>query len=183
MPDIEHVNVKIFARQKSGEIAWADLIPVFHRWIQERLLPESLIDVADYAHVPAGPGVMLIAHEAFYSLDNREDRPGILYNRRAAMEGGTQDKLASAYDSALAAARLLEQAPEFQGKISFDERSCEVWVNDRLLSPPTDESRSALQSEIDQFFAKRFGERPQVAWTGTPRELPRARVQVGGMKA
>ena len=63
------------------------LIPVFHRWIREQAMPELLIDVADYSHVPAGPGVMVIGHEANYSVDNRENRLGLLYNRRAALEG------------------------------------------------------------------------------------------------
>ena len=49
---------------------------VFHQWIRDSVCPEMLIDVADYRHVPAGPGVMLIGHEANYSLDNRENRLG-----------------------------------------------------------------------------------------------------------
>jgi len=44
-------------------------IPVFHRWIQERSLDELMVDVADYTHVPDGPGVVLVCHDAIYSLD------------------------------------------------------------------------------------------------------------------
>ena len=69
MSIVEHVQVKIFAREPAA-IDLADAIPVFHRWIQEQVSEELLVDVADYRHVPDGPGVMLIAHEANYSLDS-----------------------------------------------------------------------------------------------------------------
>ena len=84
-PRVQHVNVKIFAREAA--INLADATPVFHRWIQERVCEEVLIDVADYRHVPDGPGVLLIAHEANYSLDMAEGRLGLLYNRKAAVGG------------------------------------------------------------------------------------------------
>jgi hypothetical protein len=32
------------------------VIPVFHRWIQEQIFDELLLDVANYSHVPDGPG-------------------------------------------------------------------------------------------------------------------------------
>lgn len=33
-----------------------DVVPVFHRWLQDQRLPgELLIDVADYSHVTGGP--------------------------------------------------------------------------------------------------------------------------------
>ncbi len=70
---VQHVKVKIFAREPVS-IDLADAIPVFHSWIQDRVCEELLIDVADYRHVAAGPGVMLIAHEANYSLDNTDNR-------------------------------------------------------------------------------------------------------------
>ena len=60
---LQHLNVKIFA-QEPASIDLAGAIPVFHRWIQENVCEELLIDVADYRHVPAGPGVLLVGHEA-----------------------------------------------------------------------------------------------------------------------
>src|SRR4051812_30443994 len=82
---LDHLNVKIYATQ-DARVQWHDLIPIFHRWIRDNVLPGTLIDVADYAHVPAGPGILLISHDAFYSVDNRENRLGFLYNQRTATE-------------------------------------------------------------------------------------------------
>ncbi len=86
MNPIQHVMVKVFAREPVS-IDLGEAIPIFHRWIQDHVCPELLIDVADYRHVPNGPGVMLIGHEANYSLDMTKGRLGLLYNRKQAGGG------------------------------------------------------------------------------------------------
>lgn len=174
MSNIDHVSVKLFARQPVN-VQWANLIPLYHRWIQQGLFPEALlIDVADYSHVPAGPGVMLIGHHAHISIDNRQNRPGLLYSRRTAMDGSFADKLGYAYDKAVAAARRLEGEPEFLGAISFDESDVEVTINDRLLAPNTQETWSALRRD----FGAVFGADAAIEWNGPGRELFRVRIQV-----
>src|ERR1700733_4150601 len=96
-PDaIQHINLKIFI-EDAGAFELADAIPVFHQWIRDSVCPEMLIDVADYRHVSAGPGVLLIGHEANYSFDNREHRLGLLYNRKAALDGTFRERLNQAY--------------------------------------------------------------------------------------
>lgn len=142
---MEHVNVKIFA-EPGTQIHLEDAIPVFHRWIQQRDLPELLIDVTDYSHVPAGPGVMLIGHEANYSLDNGNNELGVLYNRKAAVDG---DPLQQAYQAALAAAARLEA--ECPG-LRFRHDEVEVTLNDRLLHPNTEEGWAAVRAELERFF-------------------------------
>src|SRR5215467_14630610 len=117
MNPIQHVRVKIFACEPA-DIDLGDAIPIFHRWIQDHVCPEMLIDVADYRHVPNGPGVMLIGHEASYSLDNTKGRLGLLYSRKQA-GGEAQENLRQAYDAAKAACARLEQEPAFAGKLKF----------------------------------------------------------------
>src|SRR5947209_3539668 len=105
--DMQHINVKIFAREAAIDLA--DAIPVFHRWIQESVAEELLVDVADYRHVPEGPGVLLVAHEAIYSLDQADGRLGLLYNRKSALNGDDQSRLRQAFGAALAACQRLEE--------------------------------------------------------------------------
>ena len=177
MADFQHINVKIFAREGST-VDWHVLIPIFHRWIREQALPGLLLDVADYAHVPAGPGMMIIAHDAHYALDNRQNRLGFLYNRRTAAEGTTQDKIRQAYEAALQGARKLEQ--ELAGSIRFDETSVEVWVNDRMLAPNSPDVAAAFEAEVSQFWEWRFGTAPSFERSSSdPRELVRVRVLAG----
>src|SRR3972149_6438419 len=106
--EFQHINAKIFV---DGELPFdpSRLIYVFHQWIQESVLPELLIDVADYCHVPEGPGVLLVAHEADYSMDHTDGRWGMRYNRKAPLAGSNEDRYVQAFASAARACLLLEK--------------------------------------------------------------------------
>ena len=162
---IQHINIKIFVKDPSA-INLADAVPIFHQWIRDSVCPETLIDVADYEHVHEGPGILLIAHEANYSLDLRDGRLGLLYNRKAALDGTFQDRLAQAHQAALAACDRLEQEAAFKGKLHFDRDSLEFFVNDRLLAPNTDETWQALRPELEAYFPN-----SRLARIGEPRDL------------
>ncbi len=173
---MQHINVKIFARE--ADIRLGDAIPVFHRWIQDRACEEMLVDVADYQHVPNGPGVMLIAHEANYSLDQTEGRLGLLYNRKGVLDGDTQDNLRQAFRAALAACRRLEEEPPFRGRLRFDPGECEVLINDRLIAPNTEETWQALRPELERFCEALYGAGAfQLERRGEPRDRFRVGVQ------
>jgi hypothetical protein len=153
---LQHVNVKIYAAQV--DIDLVEAIPVFHRWIQDSAAPELLIDVADYKHVPDGPGVMLIGFEADYSLDLAGGRLGLLYNRKIAGDGDPQKALSQAYGAASRAAKLLESEEAFAGKLRFDYGDVAIILNDRLLAPNTDETWNRLKPEFERFFTPIYGD-------------------------
>ena len=92
--NIQHINIKFYL-ENPQTVNLADFAAVFNTWIQAQRLEELLIDVADYLHVHNGPGIMLIGHEADYSLDNRLRKLGLLYNRKEQLEGTTQEKLSA----------------------------------------------------------------------------------------
>src|SRR5271154_4836396 len=108
--NLQHVNVKLLA-QDPEDVDLEPLIPVFHRWIREHVFDELLLDVADYRHVPAGPGVVLIGHQANYSVDDTDDRLGVRYNRKAEVDGGNQKALRQAMRASLIACQRLEAEP------------------------------------------------------------------------
>jgi hypothetical protein len=153
---MQHINVKIFA-QTPLKANLADAIPVFHRWIQDRVCPETMIDVADYSHVPSGPGVVLIGHEANYALDNAHDRPGLLYNRKVMLGGTVHSRLRQAYDAVLAASLRLVREPEFQERLAFRDDEVEIVLNDRMLYPNTEMTWRAVEGDLRVFFDELFG--------------------------
>jgi len=154
--DLQHVNVKIYV---DGGLAVDPerFIEVFHGWIQEKSLPEMLIDVADYRHVPAGPGVLLIASEADYSLDNANNRYGLRYNRKASIPGSNTDRFRQAFRSALTACQLLERHFSGTDKLKFSRREFDLFINDRALAPNTAETWACCQPELHAFFESAFG--------------------------
>ncbi|SRR5579875_958817 len=169
--DIQHFRVKLFATPDSHP-RLGDAIPVFHRWIQENRVPEMAIDVADYEHVPEGPGVILVCHEAIYGLDEGKGRLGLVYNRRAVLDGSVEDRLRQAVNAAESAAAILEEEPEFAGRLRFDRNAWEVAVNDRALAPNTPATWDALTPTLRQVFDSIVGAgRYSLTPARDPREL------------
>lgn len=152
--EVQHVNVKLFV--EGTEEVLEPLVPVFHRWIQEKPLEELLLDVADYRHVFHGPGVVLIGHQANYSLDNTEGNLGVLYNRKTPLDGTNQDRLKQAARAALNAYQKLTAEPKLNGEIRFAGTKIHLLINDRFLAPNVPETRAAFDPELKEFCAKLF---------------------------
>lgn len=152
--EFQHVNVKLFVE---NPVDLEPLIPVFHSWIQDQTSDELLLDVADYRHVPSGPGIVLIGHQANYSLDNTDNRLGVRYNRKAVLDGSDQDRLIQATQAALRACQRLESDPRLAGTIRFNGQEIELFINDRLLAPNSRATRDAAEGEIRTFLSRLLG--------------------------
>lgn len=176
--EIQHVNVKLLV-ENPADVDLEPLIPVFHSWIENQNGREVLVDVADYRHVPAGPGIVLIGHDGNYSVDNTDGRLGIRYNRKAPADGTNQDRLKQAARAALSACQRLESEPHLGGKLRFNERDIEVFINDRLLAPNNDKTREAVEPELRQFFESLFaGREYSISFDSDSRRLLTAFVRV-----
>jgi hypothetical protein len=146
----QQLSVKIFA-DESSELDQEALIPVFHRWIRERRLAERvLIDVADYRHVHNGPGVMIVAHDAHYGLDEAEGKLGLLYCRKRDPVGDVGPKLEEAFVQALTASVLLEQ--EFAGTLRFRGDRLRLEIRSRLVADNTPAALAELRPHLDAFL-------------------------------
>lgn len=149
--ELQHINVKLLVKDPE-QVDLEAVVSVFHTWIQGQVFDELLLDVADYSHVPDGPGVVLIGHEADYSLDNTDGRLGVRYNRKAPLPGNNRERLEQAMSAALKALQRLEQ--DFN--LYFNKRQIEVVVNDRLLTPNSDATRKAAEPELKGFLEQLF---------------------------
>jgi hypothetical protein len=169
--NLQHVNVKLLAKNPE-QVDLEPLIPVFHNWIEGQIFEELLLDVADYRHVQAGPGVVLIGHQANYSVDNTDNRLGVRYNRKAPFEGSNQDRLRQAARAALTAFERLEREARLNGKLRFNGREIKVYVNDRLMAPNSDSTREVLKPELGVFLGKLFqGSEYTLSHGSDPRSL------------
>ncbi|PJF23396.1 MAG: hypothetical protein CUN56_01160 [Phototrophicales bacterium] len=143
----KRLSVKFFA--KNPEVVSTEaFIPVFQNWIQRRSVPGLLIDVADYSHVPQGPGILIIAHEGDYAYDFRDGRPGMVYISKRPAVQTLNELLEHAFTSVLAAVNLVEKDNRLNG-LTFDLSHAEISFVDRLNTPNTAETFLALQSQID----------------------------------
>jgi hypothetical protein len=153
--DIQHVNVKLFV-ERPERIDMSSYLTVFMEWIQEQPFDELLIDVADYRHVPNGPGVILVGHEASYSMDHTGGRLGLLYNRKSPMAGSVQSRIQQAIQAVLNAAERLQSHPSQLDALKFDFRSIQFILNDRLLAPNTKETYLAFTDALRPVLGERY---------------------------
>src|SRR5437763_2347144 len=106
--DSHKLSVKFFVEDPSA-LRPEEFVPVFHGWIQRHALADHLlIDVADYKHVPEGPGTVLVSHEANIYTDQGEGRLGLLYFRKQPFAGAATfaERLRATFRDALEACNL-----------------------------------------------------------------------------
>ncbi len=153
--ELQHVNVKLLL-EDAGQLDLSAIVPIFHDWMRDQLWEELLLDIADYSHVYQGPGVVLIGHEGNYSVDNTDGRLGVRYNRKAALGGSNHDRLVQGTRAALNACRALGADPRLAGKVRFNGREIELFINDRLIAPNDEKSREAAASDFHNLFTGLF---------------------------
>lgn len=151
--DLHKFGIKFFA-QGAEQIDILKLIPIYHRWIQQSALEDLLIDVADYSHVPSGPGVMLIAHEGNYALDETGHERGVVYYSKHKLSGALSERFAQVAHKALKAAELMSADADLEGALKVPGNRLQFFANDRLVAPNTD----AVYAELEPAF-KAFLER------------------------
>ncbi len=144
--NIQHVNAKLFF-DSPFEIGGPRVVGVFHDWVREQVFDEVLIDVADYRHVPNGPSLMIIGLEADYVVDDSDGRMGLLYNRKAGIDGSNVDRFKQAIDSAANAALLLKETLGDKAPM-FSQTEFQWTVNDRAIAPNTPETFAAFTSDL-----------------------------------
>ncbi len=178
--DLHKFGFKFFAAEAdAGGIDILKLIPIYHRWIQQDALDALLIDVADYSHVPAGPGVMLIAFEGNYALDETDHERGVLYYSKRALPGELSERFARVPSRALKAARLMQA--ELEGALQVPGDRLQFFANDRLIAPNTDAAYAALEPALRSFLDRLYdGARYQVMRATDPKERMSVRVQAEG---
>jgi hypothetical protein len=108
-------------------------IPIFHDWIRTKAIDDDvLVDVADYAHVQGGPGVLLVCHEGQYVIDRSRGQVGLAYHRRrGVVPDDAVEGAAVGLRRLVRAAKLLAKDERVRG-MEFDTTRLEVRVLDRL---------------------------------------------------
>jgi hypothetical protein len=152
----QRIAVKFFAGPDPG--AALDLHPfigIFHRFIQKGALPGLLLDVADYAHVPEGPGVVLIGHEVDYGIDGLGGRTGLLITRKRLAAAPLAESLRDTLRRALAAIAALEAEPE--AKLRFATDGFQLDVLDRLAAENSDAAAASARREIAPVLDALYG--------------------------
>jgi hypothetical protein len=181
MNELRRIGIKFYCRE-GGDVSLLELIPIFHRWIQQRSTDTTLIDVADYSHVTHGPGVLLVAHEGNYGLDESGGRRGLVYYQKVSEDSDLAGVVARIARRALAACKRLESEPELEGRLRFDAGAFELFSNDRLLGPNDEQTYRELAPQVEALASMLHGSGgARIDKQSDPRE--RLTFFVGGAKS
>lgn len=160
----------IAPEQGASEVPVHDLVLFFHRVIQEKALPETCIDVADYSHVPGGPGVLLVCHEAQYTLHRARGPLALRCNTKRGAEGDTRSRIRRALRKVLGAASLAASHPSLGGRARFDTTRALFAIEDRLIAPNEPETFRAVAPALADVITHVWGATPVLTHVGTAKE-------------
>src|SRR5215471_11254487 len=152
--ELQKINVKILA-EAPNKVPLTDFIDIFHGWIQAT--DGGYHDVADYSHMQAGLGIVLVAADANVSIDETDGRRGLLYKQKAPLQGSNQEKLRQVVRSALENCLRLEKEPSLAGKIKFRGEETQIAINDRLIVLNTEASLLELKGDAEKFLDQLYG--------------------------
>lgn len=170
---VRRLSVKLFvAPDPAAPVDPAPFVGIFHGFIQRGAVEGLLVDVADYAHVPDGPGVVLVGHEVDYGLDATGGRAGLVVVRKRCGELALADALRDTIRKAFVAVAAVRD--DGRAGVRFATDHLELRVLDRLAAPGTDEAREALVKEAEPVLREVFGDGVRLAASGA--EDPRRAV-------
>ncbi|MEM7032501.1 MAG: hypothetical protein AAF629_23310 [Chloroflexota bacterium] len=139
----KRLKIKL-AIESQDTLDLANIIPVFQSWIQHKTVPGLLIDVADYKHVPQGPGIMLIGHEADYGVTVEKGQASFIYDMKRELPTNLNDAIQLVTHRVVLAAQALSE----KTGLTVIPGQATLILLDRLHYPNESTSYSAIEANV-----------------------------------
>ena len=156
-PDLQRINAKLMA-DAPADLNIDSILAIFGRWRHDKDHPSDWVDLADYAHMARGQGILLVgkARQLFGGLGPIRG-PGLLYGGKKDFQGRAANRVLEAIRRCLALAVPLVGEPEYPTGLKLQPGSWELTINDRLDFPNTDETDGQLGPDIRSALDTLFG--------------------------
>ena len=152
--NLQRIQIKILSNAPQ-DLSLEPFIEIFARWRKEKH-PAEWVDLADYAHVPRGPGIVLIGQRCNFAFDTADPAPGILYTAKKGLTGTHPERLHSALQWCLELSQRFVGEPQFPPAVKLRTGALEIRFPDRLETPNTasadDALRPVVQQALDAFY-------------------------------
>ena len=155
-PDLQRINAKLMA-EAPADLNIDSILAIFGRWRQDKDHPSDWVDLADYAHMAKGQGILLVGKQGSFSLDLTDPGPGLLYVGKKDFQGPVAGRVLEAMRRCLALAVPFVAEPEYPAGLKLQPGSWELTINDRLDFPNTDETDRQLGADIRSALDRVFG--------------------------
>ena len=153
---LQRIHLKLLA-EAPADFSLDPFLAIFARQRQDAGSPEDWVDLADYAHMPKGAGMLLAGQRANFSIDLGDPGPGFLYAGKSGHEGSIEQRVLETFRRCLALVEPLLAEPEYPPALQPAWGSWELVINDRLEAPNTDETDTALRPGIESALDRLFG--------------------------
>ena len=151
-----------------------ETIVAFHTLIQRQGLGDTLIDVANYLHVTTGPGILLIGHQAFRTVQLDQAKAGIILSGRRMKASPTTSFLGQHLQALVEFGLALEA---HFGRTLFDPTKLTIRINDRRFTPEKRNAQNLLSAVNDALEAIDLRLKKLSLRDSDPREQPAIDVQ------
>ena len=160
MIDLQRIHVRILT-DAPADLNLNPFLDIFGRWRGEKDHPAGWVDLADYAHVPRGMGIVLVGFQANFAFDMTDDdgrsAPGILYAAKKGLAGTYVKRIASVLKSCLELSQRLIAEEEFPPGVHLRTDALEIRFADRLVTPNTKETYEELCPAVLKVLDRLFG--------------------------
>ena len=153
--NLQRIQIKI-ASDAPPSLRLDPFLEIFGRWRKEKAHPAEWVDLADYAHMPRGAGIVLVGQRCNFSFDMALPGPGVLYIAKKGLSGTSEERITSAFQWCLDLSKRLVAEKEFPQGVQLRWNSLQIRFNDRLETPNNastdDELRPAIRQAMDRLF-------------------------------
>ncbi|MBF0240075.1 MAG: hypothetical protein HQM12_20425 [SAR324 cluster bacterium] len=153
MENIQRINVKLYT-ETAEKTKLEPLLDIFQTWKEQ---DSQWLDLADYLHMPYGPGVVLFGTVRIFSFDLTDNKPGILYAHRSGLEGTLSEKLKSVLKQSWEYSKKLADDSKFPASISKNVQQFQLMINDRTQMPVSVAHQQALQQALISALTELLG--------------------------
>lgn len=156
--DLQRIHVKMLAQAPPG-FRLDPFLVIFGHWRQDKKHPARWVDLADYAHMARGPGILLAGHQGNFGIDLNRPGLGLLYAGKKDFDGSNDERIVEAFRRCLDLAKALIAEPAYPAELQLRPEAWEFCINDRLRFPNNDETDGELRPAIEAALNKLFGKR------------------------
>ena len=154
--NLQRVQIKIPSDASAG-INLDPFLEIFGRWRKDKKDPAEWVDLADYAHLTRGAGIILVGQRCNIAFDLTDPGPGFLYAAKKGLSGSHPERILSAFQWCFEFAKRLAAEKEYPKDARLRTDSIELRFNDRLETPNDRATDNELQPAIRQLLDRLYG--------------------------
>jgi hypothetical protein len=154
--DLQRIDLKALL-DAPRDVKLDSLLGIFARWRNDKEHPARWVDLADYAHMSRGAGVVIVGKQGMFGVTRFDPGLGLFYSGRAEYEGSFEKRVLESFRRHLALATALHREPDYPAELKTLTASWELSVNDRLNFPNTEETDRLLRPAVEAALDKLFG--------------------------